>query len=631
MGADALRQTEVDGVPVYWVAGEGKLHASLWFRAGMVDETLPTFGRLHLIEHLALHGRESIRTPVNGHVSLLYTAFTTEGDPTDVSRSLTDICTWLADPDWTALEHERRVLQAESAGRSAGLGAAQMIWRYGAQGPGLAAYDQFGLGTADPESLMEVLRTMFVSGNAGLALTGPPPADLRLPLLEGPRVLPDAAVPCDQPTPATFPSGYDGVALSGVLRRSTAAAALGDALQRELHTHFRSGAGVGYSAWQSYEAVDATQAVLMAGIDLLPEAVQKASKEAVGVVRRLMNEGISADDLRDQTAQVVEAMSDDDAGRWQPVQAVREVLAGREVRTRAQLIDELHAVTADDLRSEARDLFATLLITADPSAPKDPALKRLRTPTTRQPTEGHRFPALGATEGEHLRITDRGVYCGSKVGTEASYDDLAVLIAYPDGGRVLIRRDGYQVEVEPTLWREGTRAVALIDAAAPPALRIAAPDRPAHAIPRSPTPRQRALAGVVNHWNFVWPFFLGLLTLASLVVAIAVGGLLIYLPMFFGVAFGGQLLYDLKERQAAQPLPTVTNDVPISRWRRAIRRVWRHAALLCFVAAVAGVEIGAEVDSNLVVLLGLGFAIAWVAFLIRNLVGALRRWLARRA
>ncbi|MFK4084868.1 hypothetical protein ACI2LF_12200 [Kribbella sp. NPDC020789] len=74
MSGEKLRATEVDGVPVYWLPGPGVLRAGLWFRARMVDERLPTHGWLHLLEHLALHGRHSIRTPVNGHVSLLHCA-----------------------------------------------------------------------------------------------------------------------------------------------------------------------------------------------------------------------------------------------------------------------------------------------------------------------------------------------------------------------------------------------------------------------------------------------------------------------------------------------------------------------------------------------------------------------------
>lgn len=528
MGADALRHTEVDGVPVYWVAGEGRLQASLWFRAGMVDERLPTAGRLHLIEHLALHGRESIRTPVNGQVSLLHTAFAVAGEPDEVTRSLADVCAWLTDPDWGAIDHERRVLQAESARRSAGPTESQLFWRYGAQGPGLVGYEQFGLGQAGPESLAEWLRTMFVRGNAGLALTGPPPAGLRLLLPDGPRVAVPAAVPCEQHTPAAFPDRLDGVALSGVVRRSTEATVLAGALQRELHAHFRTGSGVGYSAWQGYEPVDAAQAVLLAGIDLLPEAVPTATDEAVRVLRRLMTDGVAEADLRDQIAQQIAELQDDPAGRWQPAGAIRELLAGRPVTDRDQMIEELRRVTPAGVRDVAKDVFASLLISADPAIELEAPLSWLRMPTVWEPAGGDRFRSVRRTK-QQLRVTGHGVYRGGEaIGVEARFDDLAAMVVYPDGGRALVRRDGYQLVVEPEFWRRGRKAIELIDAAAPDAVRVAVPARDEAGIPRPGAGRRRR----AWHWSTRRTLFLlPVLAAASFAGGIAAGADSAFFPL----------------------------------------------------------------------------------------------------
>jgi len=67
----AVERDEVDGVPAFWVPAEGPLRASLVFRTGQVDEPLHQRGWTHLLEHLALHGRDSVRRPVNGSVSTL--------------------------------------------------------------------------------------------------------------------------------------------------------------------------------------------------------------------------------------------------------------------------------------------------------------------------------------------------------------------------------------------------------------------------------------------------------------------------------------------------------------------------------------------------------------------------------
>jgi hypothetical protein len=49
----------------------------------------------------------------------------------------------------------------------------------------------------------------------------------------------------------------------------------------------------------------------------------------------------------------------------------------------------------------------------------------------------------------------------------------------------LIRQDGYQVTVEPTMWRQGEEAVALVDSAVAQPLRISLPERTPDAIPQS--------------------------------------------------------------------------------------------------------------------------------------------------
>src|SRR5215470_480010 len=151
--AGELRATEVDGVPVYWVPGERRMRASLWFRVGLADESLPQHGWLHLLEHLALHDRDSIRAPINGCVTMLHTFFDIEGEPDDITSFLQQLCGWLSAPDFSDLDHERRVLRAESATRRPGTIELHMLWRYGAQGPGLVGYDEFGLHTADPDQL----------------------------------------------------------------------------------------------------------------------------------------------------------------------------------------------------------------------------------------------------------------------------------------------------------------------------------------------------------------------------------------------------------------------------------------------------------------------------------------------
>ncbi|HJQ43492.1 MAG TPA: hypothetical protein VJ831_10440, partial [Jatrophihabitantaceae bacterium] len=130
------RITEVDGVPTYWAPTETEtVRASLWFRGGTADLLLPHHGWLHLLEHLALHNPQFRDMTVNGEVGLRYTRFDVAGLANEVALFLRRVCEWLTSPSFEDLEHELRVLRAESQQRSIGSVARHLVWRYGANGP----------------------------------------------------------------------------------------------------------------------------------------------------------------------------------------------------------------------------------------------------------------------------------------------------------------------------------------------------------------------------------------------------------------------------------------------------------------------------------------------------------------
>lgn len=489
MGGDKLRTTEVDGVPVFWVPGEGRLRAGLWFRAGMADESLPTRGWLHLLEHMALHGRDSIRAPVNGHVSLLHSSFDIEGEPEDVVAYLRSVCQWLTMPDFTDLEHERRVLRAEGATRGAGGVGNHLLWRYGARGPGMAGYDELGLYTANAEQLRALAADTYTQGNAALALSGPLPAGLTLPLRPGPRRLPRPAQPCEQPTPAGFVGRQDAIAVSGTVARSSAAAAMLRALERDLQKGLRHGSGVGYSAWSSYELVDSDHAMLTAGMDVIPEALPHVVADTTAVVRRLRDRGPDPTELRDDLAQQIRLFSSQPVELWLPVMAARDALLGRPVTTSLdELAAETDAVTAVEVQQAARSLWSDLLVSVDPAGGGDPQLTWLKGPAApSRPPAGRKFVPVGSpVTKDALIVGATGAQLQTANGqTAAAYDELAGMITFPDGGRHLIRQDGYQVTVEPTLWRKGQQAVALVDSGVPRRLHIPMPERTAEQIPQT--------------------------------------------------------------------------------------------------------------------------------------------------
>jgi hypothetical protein len=78
-----LHHDVVDGLSTYWVADSGPFHAVLAFRVGAADETLPTRGVCHLVEHLAIEPQPRLYAH-NGWCTIDSTGFWAEGDRDEV-------------------------------------------------------------------------------------------------------------------------------------------------------------------------------------------------------------------------------------------------------------------------------------------------------------------------------------------------------------------------------------------------------------------------------------------------------------------------------------------------------------------------------------------------------------------
>lgn len=127
----AQRTEQVDGVPVVVVEAAGPSRCALIFRVGRADETLPTSGITHLVEHLAMHAVGRTRYDTNAFVDPLRTVFHATGTPEQLTSFLQTVTGALAELPLHRLDGERRIVQTEAAGRGRGPYDEMLTFRFG--------------------------------------------------------------------------------------------------------------------------------------------------------------------------------------------------------------------------------------------------------------------------------------------------------------------------------------------------------------------------------------------------------------------------------------------------------------------------------------------------------------------
>ena len=145
---------------------------------------------------------------------------------------------------------------------------------------------------------------------------------------------------------------------------------------------------------------------------------------------------------------------------------------------------------------------------------------------------------------------------------------MVALLAYRDGARHLIGRDGNVLEMEPREWMRGKDLTKALDAAIPPDLHLAMPDRTVTFQPMSLTDRSaRAFARIANTR-------VGLTSLLAVVTLLALWGIVAghLIPgvvlLILAAALGAQLwrteMGDGRDRLDTAPVDHLATACP---WR----------------------------------------------------------------
>jgi hypothetical protein len=521
-----IKHLHVDGVPTVLAPTSGPMHAGLAFRVGRADETLARGGITHLIEHLVLHPLGMADYHFNGVTGSVWTYFHLQGSENDLASFLTGVCDTLAALPMQRLTVEKEILRTEAAGRGSAVTDPLALWRHGARDYGLQGYPEWGLSACTPDDLLAWVAQYFTRDNAVLWIAGdavPAGLNLRLPAgVRRPVPAPSSALPV---TPAYFPGSSRAVAWDTVVPRSTTASVFASVLEREMFRGLRQEAGLSYTVQTDYDPRGDGTAVITAVADALPEKQDAVLGGFVDVLAKMGVGRIEAADVKAVVAKRVEALDNAEAHAARLPAHAFNLLTGWPQQTADELAAELRAVTPDDVaRAAGTALRNGLLMTPDgrraewAGFAKAPSMSDAAVP-------GTTYRSLEVAD-VRMVVGDQGVSLVS--GGEqltVRFDACSAMLAWPDGGRLLIGHDAVSLRVEPMLYAGLGAALPWIDAAVGPDLRVDLPARDPEDIPRpdeagtaarrmQPTPsggRGGAIALLVVLWPLLIVF--GLLAL----------------------------------------------------------------------------------------------------------------------
>ncbi len=451
--------------------------ATLTFAVGARDETLPMVGVAHALEHLVMSTVRRLPIQIDATVSTTVTSFVASGTPERVGEFLTGICAALSAPPVERLEVEAGVLAAEDGWVTHPMAALLYYVRYGARGAGLDWLDGPGPDGITAEQVNAFARKWFTADNAVLQLTGPIPADLKLPLPVGARPRHGRYPARQLPGPSVVGYGIPGAAVLLSLPDGDAArvAALAtDVLRQRIEESARHTGGHSYVV--DYDMVPqpdgSADVVLYAEArEGTEEAVARAVAEAL---TDLAANGPSEEELRLALDRFEEEQATSDAELSAEFAALRRELFDEQ---EAEPLDpeRVRAVRPDDLAAVLRAALPTAIGYAAEDAveqwtkhgftevPLCPVGGELPAGEEFQPPRVARLFMREAREMALVLAPDELAVRDEDGVHHLPWDGIAGVMRAGDGTTVVFGADGCVVPVSGDLYRGGKKVVAELE------------------------------------------------------------------------------------------------------------------------------------------------------------------------
>jgi hypothetical protein len=456
-----LHHDIVDGFSTYWVEGGGPFRAVLVFRIGMADETLPTRGICHLVEHLAIEPQPRLYAH-NGWCSIDSTGFWAEGDRDEVLSYLEGVVRRLHPLPRDRMVAERQILATEGNQRGGSIVTALLSCRWGARTYGTASYDEYGLFRLGEDEAQAWADRYFVADNAVLFMTGEPPEGFSLELPRGERhTLPAAESISGLQLPTGISLGQGGVGVGMEVDRSPGTGLALALLASAATARLRHELGVTYHVGADYQLAGSDQAHLTIAADCLDTNAEQVASTLLAVIDNIASSGPEEAELeheRERFRRMIKAPAD--ALDWFATGDLIGV-------SHEQLLEQITSapdVTGENVAAVVRG-GADRMIMIVPSHVAPPDRCRPYPHFSERAVSGRRLRVKGMAGWLSARragviLGDEGltaIYGDEKYST-VEWSDCEVVLHWSNGSVMVIGRDGDRVPVlVDTFGRNGAQ------------------------------------------------------------------------------------------------------------------------------------------------------------------------------
>jgi zinc protease len=553
----------IDGVRVLHAdSPSGQCAAILMFRVGRFDETLPTSGITHLVEHLTFSTPERPTYQFNAEVSGRFTTFFMESsESADLADFVATVCRGLAAHHSGRLEQEKRVLRTEATSRGgAGALGSCLVERFGATGPGLVGYDELGLRKLRWEQAASWRSRWFVAENAVLCVLGEVPGDLHIDLPHGQVPEVPALCPRGLQLPGFIVASRGGIGMSLIGDRSIATAVALDVLQNRLTNDLRHDRGLTYSVQAGSEYLDSRLRHSWLAADALPEQAALAAHVMLGTFERLAGEGCTPAELADYSRRLHDAYQSPAGPLLIMRRHAEQILFQKPPRKPSDTLRLIGEVTSRDVAAAARHLNEGMIVATPQLIPAvQGRMAQLPMWSETAVKDGVSYPSPDSAAT--LTIGDGGAMLTAGPGRFAAVhsDQVAALLKWSDAKLTLIGTDGFTLQLDPAEWTGAEHAFQVLENRTDPDLIVSidAPGPASRKLAPQDPPRADAAGGAtplrprrkVKFTRLLLLWFLAAAWIAALAVAFMQKSIdLDFVAIIIIVVMGARILWILVRR-----------------------------------------------------------------------------------